>query len=91
MATSKTGETTAKKTTAKKATPKAVVAKPAKAATTKTTSRKKVSKLAVITSEDRLKMIEEAAYYIAEKNGFGSNHMDYWLQAEQEIDAKLNA
>ena len=36
-------------------------------------------------------MIVVAAYYIAEKKGFGHNHMDYWLEAEQEINAKLNA
>jgi len=88
MATSKTSDTSAKKSTAtKKAAPKTTTSKTAKPAAT----RKKTIKPAIITSEDRYKMIEVAAYYIAEKNGFGYDHLNYWLQAEQEIDAKLNA
>lgn len=88
MATSKTSDTSAKKSTAaKKAAPKTTASKTAKPAAT----RKKSVKPAIITSEDRYKMIEVAAYYIAEKSGFGHDHMHYWLQAEQEIDAKLNA
>jgi len=85
MAATKATESPAKKTTAaKKAAPKEKTSKPA-------STRKKTAKPAIITSEDRYKMIEVAAYYIAEKSGFGHNHMDYWLQAEQEVDAKLNA
>lgn len=88
MATSKTPDASVKKTTvAKKTTPKTTAEKSAKSAST----RKKISKPAIITSEERYKMIEVAAYYIAEKSGFGHQHMDYWLQAEQEINAKLNA
>lgn len=88
MATSKTSDTSAKKTTAaKKAASKTTVSKAAKTAAT----RKKTVKPAIITSEERYKMIEVAAYYIAEKHGFGHDHMSHWLQAEQEINAKLNA
>jgi len=94
MASSKTTDAPAKKsTTAKKAaapktaSKKTVLDKAAKQAT----SRKKTAKPAIITSEERYKMIEVAAYYIAEKKGFGHQHMDYWLEAEQEINAKLNA
>lgn len=90
MATSKTSESASKKTTTKKVTAKVTEAKPEKMAA-KTTKRKKSTAPTVTTSEDRIKMIEVAAYYIAEKNGFGENHMDYWLQAEQEVDAKLTA
>lgn len=86
MASTKATESTAKKTTAKKAAAK-TVEKAAKPAST----RKKSLKPAIITSDERYKMIEVAAYYIAEKNGFGHDHQHYWLQAEQEIDAKLNA
>jgi len=91
MASRKTTDAPAKKsTTAKKAaapktaSKKTVLDKAAKPAA----SRKKT---AIITSEERYKMIEVAAYYIAEKKGFGHQHMDYWLEAEQEINAKLNA
>lgn len=88
MATSKTTDTPAKKTTtAKKAATKTTTSKTDKPATT----RKKTVKPAIITSEERYKMIEVAAYYIAEKSGFVNDNMYYWLQAEQEVDAKLTA
>jgi hypothetical protein len=38
---------------------------------------------------ERYKMIEVAAYYIAEKNGFAGHAADYWIAAEKEIDKKL--
>lgn len=80
--------TVSKKTTrSKKASPLTAEAAPAK----KTTPRKKAAKATVITSEDRIKRIEVAAYYLAEKHGFGHAPQDYWLQAEQEVDAALNA
>lgn len=93
MATSKTSDSTAKKTaSAKKAAPKtSSTPKAAKSTATSATPRKKTIKPAIITSDERYKMIEVAAYYIAEKNGFGHDHLGHWLQAEQEIDAKLNA
>ena len=34
-------------------------------------------------------MIQEAAYFLAEKNGFASGAMDYWVTAEAQIDAIL--
>jgi hypothetical protein len=50
--------------------------------------RKKAGARAV-TPEQRYRMIQDAAYFIAERNGFvGDNHA-YWLQAEQAIDAEL--
>lgn len=86
MATSKPTDVSAKKTSAKKVAPK-TDAPPKKSAS----PRKKSVKPTIITSEERYQMIEVAAYYIAEKNGFGDNHMDYWLEAEKEVDLKLNA
>jgi hypothetical protein len=86
MATTKPAETSGKKTTSvKKASPAA--AKDTKSAT----PRKKPIKPSIITSEERYKMIEVAAYYVAEKNGFGGQPMDYWLEAERQIEDKLNA
>jgi hypothetical protein len=36
-------------------------------------------------------MIQEAAYYIAEKRGFApGNHADDWAAAEAQIDALLS-
>ncbi|HSH87741.1 MAG TPA: DUF2934 domain-containing protein [Methylophilus sp.] len=99
MATSKTTDNGSKKSTVKKAaTPKAAAPKPvAKKAATKATdatkknSTKKTSASKIVTSATRLQMIEETAYYIAEKNGFYGESIEYWLAAEKEVDSKLNA
>jgi hypothetical protein len=43
-----------------------------------------------ISAADRLRMIETAAYYRAERRGFVSGHeTDDWLSAELEIDALI--
>jgi hypothetical protein len=43
--------------------------------------------LAGVTAEQRLRMVSEAAYYIAEKRGFApGNDAQDWAQAEREID-----
>ena len=74
-----------KKTPAKKAAPKAAVAakKPAAKATV-------AAKKTAVTPEQRYKMIEEAAYYIAERHGFNGDSAYFWSLAEAEINAKLN-
>lgn len=73
-----------KTTAAKKETTtskKAAVAK--KPAAKKTTPRK--AKTATGSLEERYRMIEVAAYYIAEKDGFAGNPVDYWIAAELKI------
>ncbi|MEJ2552968.1 MAG: DUF2934 domain-containing protein [Gammaproteobacteria bacterium] len=41
-------------------------------------------------AEQRLRMIAEAAYYLAEHRGFqGGDPTEDWLQAEAEIDHRL--
>jgi hypothetical protein len=78
-----------KKTTAKKALSAKVVAvkkvAPKKAAPKKTAAKKTEG----MSGFERYKMIEVAAYYIAEKNGFAGHSTDYWAAAEKEIDKKL--
>ena len=72
------------KTSAKE---KAVVKKVA--AAKKTTASKtavKKTKTSTANLEHRYKLIEIAAYFIAEKDGFASNPVDYWLAAEAEIN-----
>lgn len=77
--TKKTGP----KTSAKKATPKKPVAK-------KTTSTKtSAPKTRKISAEERYKMIEVAAYYIAEHNNFQGNAIDFWIAAEEEVNKKI--
>jgi hypothetical protein len=56
-------------------------AAPAKAVTNKVS--------AAPSPEQRYRMVQEAAYFVAEKNGFASGSMDYWIAAEIAIDALL--
>lgn len=44
---------------------------------------------ASVSPEARYRMVQDAAYFIAEKHGFTGDNHAYWLQAEHEIDAKL--
>ena len=73
-----------KKAVNKKAVKKTVVKKvPAKKAAAKKKSKK------VVSAEKRYKMIQDAAYYMAEKSGFSGNTLDHWTKAEKQIDAQL--
>ncbi len=89
-----------------KAAAKKAAAKPAAAAPRKTAAPKKApaatsapakprggarAKKPAVSPEERYRMVQDAAYYIAEKHGFTGDNHAFWLQAEQEIDAKLAA
>lgn len=82
----------AKPTTKSVAKPVAAapIAKPvAAAAPAKPAAPAKTAKPAV-DPQVRLRMIAEAAYYIAEKRGFIHGHHDSdWAQAEKQIDSLL--
>ena len=41
--------------------------------------------------EERHRMIAEAAYFIAERQGFDGDCESHWLEAEREIDRALSA
>jgi hypothetical protein len=75
---------TATKATATKATKKAATTAAKKTAAPASRKRK-----TTITPEQRFVLIQEAAYYIAEKDGFGGDPCLYWLQAEQKVAADL--
>jgi len=62
----------AKKTAAVKKT----VAKPAA----------KKTKAPAINAELRYKMLEVAAYYLAEKDGFAGSPVEYWIAAELQLN-----
>jgi hypothetical protein len=83
----KPATTTGKKAAAPKkpAEPK----KPAAAAKAPAKTRTRKASKPAVTPEERYRMIQDAAYYIAEKHGFTGDNHGFWLQAEQEIDAKL--
>lgn len=62
----------------------------AKAVSADRTSKAPVASLAVST-EERRRMIAEAAYYRAERRGFaGGDPVEDWLTAEAEIEGRFN-
>lgn len=69
----------AAKKPAAKAAPVAPVAKAAPAA-----------KKPELSPEQRYQMIQDAAYFIAERHGFSGDSAYFWSLAEAEINAKLN-
>lgn len=84
-AVAKPSTTTVKKTTT---TTKAKEAKPV-AAKAPAKAPAKVKSVKKIGAEQRYKMVEMAAYYIAERHGFEGNPSDFWIQAEAQIEAML--
>jgi Protein of unknown function (DUF2934) len=90
----------AAKPVVKAATPKKPAAKPVK----KTIAKKPVVKKPVVKkpaaplsrkvvaapgAEERYKMVEVAAYYIAERNGFVGDPSAFWAEAEMQISKLL--
>lgn len=83
-----------KTTTAKKSAPAKPAAKPAAtkakaAAPKKAPAKKAAPKKVTVSPEERYRMVEVAAYFIAERNGFSSNPADCWVAAEVEISRLL--
>jgi len=73
----------------------ASAATPKKAAGRKKGAPRRASKKAAskpqISAEERYRMIQEAAYFRAEKDGFNCDPWKCWLVAEAEVDARLAA
>lgn len=75
-------KTLAKKTPVKKIPAKISMEKKSKPAVdTKTTVKP--------SPEERYRMVELAAYFIAEQHGFTGRSDEYWVAAEQQIAARL--
>lgn len=85
------------KTTKEKTVKKAAAAKPAKsevkvaakpvaAAAPAKPAAKAKSAPKTISAQERYHMIDEAAYYRAEKNGFQVDPQENWIAAEREIN-----
>jgi hypothetical protein len=89
-----TGKTSAKTVSSRTALarkPATPLAKTPAPAAKKTAPRAAAAgKAAAPTPEQRYRMVQEAAYYIAEKNGFAGGAMDYWIAAEAQIEALLS-
>jgi len=60
---------------------------PAQKAVTAKSAAKKTG--VQLTPEERYCMVQTAAYFIAERNGFGGCSADHWMAAELEIAGKL--
>ena len=43
-----------------------------------------------VSPEDRYKMIEQAAYFIAERHGFNGDSNYFWSMAVAEVDSRLS-
>ncbi|MDR0994181.1 MAG: DUF2934 domain-containing protein [Verrucomicrobiota bacterium] len=68
------------------AAPKAAVKKPAvKKAAPKATPKAAAKKPVDLSPEERYRMVEEAAYFIAERHGFNGDTIYFWTLAEAEI------
>jgi hypothetical protein len=76
-----TSKDTAPKAASKKATGRKKAA-PSRAS-------KKVARKEPVSAEERYRMIQEAAYFRAEKEGFNGDPWKCWLVAEAEVDALL--
>jgi len=80
----------AKKTTSTKKKPAAKKTATTKKAAAKKTMPRRRSTKSSISPEQRYKMTELAAYYIAEQHGFQGNPSDYWIEAETQIATQLD-
>lgn len=86
----------AKSAAPKKAPAEKKPAAPKKAAAAKTAAPKKAAakkaspaKPSAPGPEERYRMIEVAAYYVAERNGFIGDPREFWAEAEAQINRML--
>jgi uncharacterized protein involved in outer membrane biogenesis len=93
----KSAKTAASKAATKKAAssakPAAKKTKPAAGINTKTNSAAKKSaaiKTGSMSAEERYRMTEVAAYFMAERNNFSGNPVEYWQAAEAQISSMLS-
>lgn len=78
-----------KKSPVKKAAPKAPAAKKAVEKAAPKAVPAAQPKKAALTPEQRYKMIEETAYFVAERHGFNGDSAYFWSLAEAEVDSRL--
>ncbi len=64
---------------------------PARPRASRATTEKSRAKASLVTQDERMRLIAEAAYYKAEKRDFtGGDELGDWIEAEAEIDALLS-
>ena len=95
MAEAKSTKPAVKKPAAKPKKPvvKAAAKPAAKSAVKKTVAKKPAPKKSTAApgAEERYRMIEVAAYYIAERNGFAGDPKLFWAEAEIQISKLLKS
>lgn len=69
--------------------PVKVLGEPTDAKPTRKSKAANAKQIVPPTPEERYRMVELAAYYIAERNGFQGCASGHWALAEREIAAKL--
>lgn len=79
----KSATKTSKATAAKK------VSAPAAAAKKPSTRKAAAPAKSKMSAEERYRMVEVAAYFLAERNHFSGNPVEYWSAAEQQISKLL--
>ena len=90
MATNSKKTTTTKSVSKKAAAPVKTVTAAAPAPATKAApATKSAPAVKTITQAERQRLIEQAAYFRAEKQGFQGNAQDHWNAALEEITADL--
>lgn len=91
-----TAATTEKKATSRKAAPPGPVDDnpPARAPVRRKPTPNKESvepNVTPIRPEERYRMIQSTAYFLAEKDGFQGSAVDYWTQAERQVAEQIGA
>ncbi|GAB4114968.1 MAG: hypothetical protein Fur0026_00140 [Sideroxydans sp.] len=79
-----------KVSTPKTATSKKTAPAVAKAAAPVAKAVPRKTAAAAPSAEERYRMVQDAAYYLAEKDGFKGGAMDYWIAAEAQITVLLS-
>ena len=80
----------AKKAVTKKPVAKKSAVKKAAKKAAKKVVKKTASKPNKISAEERYRMVEVAAYFLAERNKFAGNPVGYWTTAEAQIKKMLS-
>lgn len=78
-----------KKTSAAKSASTKRSVKSPKSAVKKSAAKSKAPAKRSISPEEHYHMVQTAAYFRAQRDGFSGDAMNYWIQAEQEVDEML--
>ena len=63
------------------------VARKTSGKTSKKATARKAAARKTQSAEQRYRLIEQAAYFLAEGDGFRGDPVGYWIEAEKQVDA----